>query len=74
MLDETRGGWDDDILDDILNERDKKLARQIPLSRRRRDDSWFWLLGDKGKFTVKSCYRKLRGEAACLDTDLWRKL
>ncbi|XP_074351625.1 uncharacterized protein LOC141690750 [Apium graveolens] len=74
LLDENTGGWDDDVLDDILNERDRELVRQIPLSTRRRDDTWFWLFDDKGKFTVKSCYRNLRGEAACPDAEFWRKL
>lgn len=74
VLDENRGGCDDDVLEDILNERDRDLVRQIPLSRRRRDDSWFWSLDDKGQFTVRGCYRKLRGEAACPDADFWRRL
>ncbi|XP_074374534.1 uncharacterized protein LOC141714940 [Apium graveolens] len=74
LLDETTGGWDDDVLDDILNERDMKLVRQIPVSTKRRDDTWFWLFDDKGKFIVKSCYRNLRGEAACPDAEFWRKL
>lgn len=57
--------WDEDILNDVCNERDRELIRQIPIPGKRRDDSWFWLFDDKGEFTVRSCYRKLRGESEC---------
>lgn len=74
LFDETQLGWDDDILCDILNERDRELVKQIPVSGRKREDVWFWLFDNKGMFTVKSCYRKLRGEAPCVEGEFWRKL
>lgn len=72
LMDIDMGGWDDDVLNDIFNERDQNLIREIPLSRRRRNDSWIWLFDNKGEFTVRSCYRQLRGENACLDGEYWR--
>lgn len=61
LLDENQESWDDEVLNDILNERDMGLVRQIPVTKQRKD-IWFWLFDDKGVFTVRSCYRKLRGE------------
>lgn len=58
----------------ICNERDKELIQRIPISIRCREDSWYWLMEEKGNFTVKSCYRELRGEKSCLDRNLWNKL
>ena len=74
LMDETRGGWDDDILYDIFNDRDTELIRRIPVSNRRRIDIWYWLNDDRGEFIVRSCYRRLRGEADCLDAEFLRKL
>lgn len=74
LFEENQEGWDEEILCDILNERDRELVKQIPISRRKGEDVWFWLFDDKGEFTVRSCYRRLRVEAACLDGIFWRKL
>lgn len=54
LMDIDMGGWDEDVLNDICNERDRNLIRQIPLSIRRKNDSWVWLFDDKGEFTVRS--------------------
>lgn len=71
---ENQEGWDEEILNDICNERDRELIKQIPIPGRRREDSWFWLFDAKGNFTVRSCYRRLRGESECLNGVFWRKL
>lgn len=63
-----------DIVQDICNERDSELIRQIPLPMQRKDDSWFWVFEDKGKFSVKSCYRRIQGERVHTDGRFWRKL
>lgn len=47
-----RNEWDEEVLLDICNERDRDLIRKIPLSLRGRKDSWVWLFDDKGCFTV----------------------
>lgn len=54
--------WDREILNDLCNERDRNLILQVPLPRHDRIDSWYWLFDGNGEFTVKSCYRRLRGE------------
>lgn len=74
LFDETQKGWDVDILQDICNERDRNLILQIPIPTRSREDSWYWMLEDKGEFTVRSCYRKIQGEFECADGRFWRKL
>lgn len=38
LLDDSRERWDEEILCDIFNDRDRELIRQIPVSRRRKDD------------------------------------
>ncbi|WOG91125.1 hypothetical protein DCAR_0310373 [Daucus carota subsp. sativus] len=47
--------WDEDVLNDLCNDRDKRLIKQIPIPIRSRSDSWYWILDDKGEFSVKSC-------------------
>ncbi|XP_074352483.1 uncharacterized protein LOC141691612 [Apium graveolens] len=66
--------WDEEVLLDICNERDKNLIKKIPLSKREDHDAWFWFPDEKGCFTVKSCYRLLQGEvdapyAKCVQVD-----
>lgn len=65
--------WDENILLDICNERNQN-KRKIRLSRRDMKGSWFRLLEDKDRFTVKSCYRLLQGKLNILDAKLWKKL
>lgn len=74
LLEDNHREWDIEVLQDICNERDRELIKQIPIPRISKDDSWFWLFDDKGEFSVKSCYRVLRGEHACPDKVFWRTL
>lgn len=74
LVDETNRSWDEDVLKDIFNERDNKLIQQIPVPLRDREDSWYWCSDDKGKFTVKNCYRRLRGELECPERLFWKRL
>lgn len=74
LLDETQKSWDVDILSDLCNDRDKRLIQQIPVPMRDKEDSWYWILEDKGEFMVKSCYRRIRGEYECVDRGFWRKM
>lgn len=66
--------WDDEILRDICNDRDRLLISKIALPRREMQDSWYWIFDEKGDFTVMSCYRQLRGERSLLNANFWRKL
>ncbi|KAL8115417.1 hypothetical protein AgCh_022054 [Apium graveolens] len=74
LFDETGTRWDEDILYDLFNERDRRLIMQIPLSLRNTGDRWTWMFEDKGNFSVKSCYRRLRGEVECIDKRFWNRL
>ncbi|XP_074335978.1 uncharacterized protein LOC141673144 [Apium graveolens] len=74
LLDEGKLHWDEEILNDLCNERDREFIKQVPVTRITNADTWFWLFNDLGKFTVRSCYRRLRGESECVDRSFWRKL
>ena len=65
---------DEEILQDICNDRDRLLITQIPLLMRDRDDEWFWMFEDKGEFTVRSGYRVLQGEESTTDAALWKRI
>ena len=56
-----------DILDDLFNERDRKLIRQVPLGSDSRLDRWYWLWDEKSVYSVKSDYRCHNGFSLDLD-------
>ncbi|XP_031116510.1 uncharacterized protein LOC116020169 [Ipomoea triloba] len=64
--------WDHECVRDIFNTRDAELILNLPLSVRKPPDAWIWEPDSKGKYTVKSCYRKLLGEF--IDQKPWTKL
>ena len=66
--------WDDDMLNDLFNDRDVQLIQNIPLPSRETRDTWLWLFDGNGEFTVRSCYSKLVGECSTLDAEFWKKL
>ena len=51
--------WDLEILRDLFIEDDVQQILKIPLSSRRTKDSWLWIEGEKGVFSVKSAYHSL---------------
>lgn len=51
--------WDLEILKDLFIEADVQQILKIPLSSSRTDDSWLWIEGGKGVYSVKSAYRSL---------------
>ncbi|XP_074352002.1 uncharacterized protein LOC141691163 [Apium graveolens] len=72
QIDQKR--WDEEVLMDIRNERDRNLIKKIPLSRREEEDSWFWLPDEKDCFLVKSCYRILQWEVEAPYAAFWKKV
>ncbi|XP_074378458.1 uncharacterized protein LOC141719995 [Apium graveolens] len=74
LMNETRTGWDEDILTDLFLDRDIQLIKSIPISRSIQQDSWYWIIEQSGLFTVKSCYRKLVGEQQWPNAGFWKKL
>lgn len=71
---ENQKEWDMEVVRDICNDRDSNLIQQIPIPARDNEDTWFWLLEDKGDFSVKSCYRQIHGEQQYSDKRFWRQL
>lgn len=67
LFDESQKSWDVEVIPDLFNDQDAKLILQIPIPLHDKEDSWYWVLDDKGLFTVKSCYRKFQGEYPCVD-------
>ncbi|CAH9119661.1 unnamed protein product [Cuscuta europaea] len=63
--------WDTYILHNLFNSRDSKMIQSIPVSRRVVPDSliWRWELG--GRFTIRSCYRKIIVEFQAPDWKGW---
>lgn len=59
LIDTDTNTWDSDILDDLFNDRDRRLIRRIPIPRQPKADAWFWLPHPKGQFTVKSVYQQI---------------
>ncbi|CAH9122687.1 unnamed protein product, partial [Cuscuta epithymum] len=57
-----RAGWDEDILVDLFNARDRELIKRIPVSNRSVTDRLVWAGEQNGSFTVKSCYRRITGD------------
>lgn len=53
---ENQTEWDEEVLFDICNERDRELIRHVPIPQRQRADSWCWTFDGNGDFTVRSCY------------------
>ncbi|KAL8113024.1 hypothetical protein AgCh_020371 [Apium graveolens] len=66
--------WDEEVISDLCNDRDKELILSIPLSMGTREDGWYWLLDPKGNFTVRSGYRFLQGEQPKPYAKFWRKM
>jgi len=68
--------WDEETIRIIFSERDANLIMSIPLPKQQMRDHVIWVVEDDGKFTVKSCYKALRGELRDSDsqpwTDMWQ--
>lgn len=63
-----------ELIDDLFDARESALIQCIPLSMHGNIDSWYWLLDEKGVFTVRSCYRSLQGECSDDHSKLWKKI
>ncbi|KAL8119749.1 hypothetical protein AgCh_017015 [Apium graveolens] len=74
LMDETGKRWDVEVIDDIFNTRDAELIKRIPIPMVDKQDTWFWILDDKGEFSVKSAYRWLQGEFENIHQRFWHKL
>lgn len=74
LMTENNGTWDNDVLQDIFNDRDREWIKKTPIPRVTRADSWTWLFDAKGEFSVKTCYRQLRGERECPEKRFWKAL
>ncbi|KAL8113302.1 hypothetical protein AgCh_020567 [Apium graveolens] len=66
--------WDEEVLNDICNERDTKLIKSIPIPAQSREDSWIWRWEKSGMFSVRSCYRAVQGIHQWSHTAFWKKI
>lgn len=53
----SRKRWDVELLYDVFCTKDADLIKRMPIHITDSMDLWYWLLDEKGDFTVKSCYR-----------------
>lgn len=74
LMNEDKIGWDEAVLLDLCNDRDRKLIQQIPIPICKKPDSWYWALEDNGFFSVKSCCRRLHGELECVNKKVWKRI
>lgn len=63
-----------EVIVDLPEKRDSELVKRIPLSIQASANAWYWVLEDKGEFTVKSCYRALQGECADEYSRMWKRI
>ena len=66
--------WDLDLLWDLFDARDVSLICSTPLSHRLVQDSSYWIYDNKGRFSIRSCYRVLQGELSQVGASSWQKL
>lgn len=72
LFSENEAAWDTECVRDVFEPREAELILNIPLSHRRPADTWIWIHDSRGRYTVKTSYRKLVGEAH--DARPWKKL
>ncbi|KAM6577771.1 hypothetical protein CsatB_029608 [Cannabis sativa] len=70
--------WDDEVILDVLTERDQTLVFKIPLSQHYVNDTWYWMNEDHGLFTVKSAYglqQQIKGNIdMAANSGFWKQL
>lgn len=68
--------WDRDIVEEMFEERDKKLIFSIPLGVSLSKDLWYWKEEPLGDYPVKSAYKLLQRESNRWNEnaeDVWKK-
>lgn len=57
-----KDNWEYDILEDLFDEADREKIWKLPISCILKADTIIWSGEENGNYSVKSCYRLLRGE------------
>ncbi|XP_017217507.1 uncharacterized protein LOC108195085 [Daucus carota subsp. sativus] len=69
--------WDEDLLEDIFDERDINLILSIPLQNNS-PDSWYWKYAKCGGYSVKTAYRRIQdskpGQNSSVNPCFWKNL
>lgn len=60
-------GWDEEILNDLFNERDRRCIRNVRLRVDEGRDRMYWSKESSGQYSVRSAYRLLQ-----VQKHLWR--
>uniref|UniRef100_A0A803P512 Reverse transcriptase domain-containing protein n=1 Tax=Cannabis sativa TaxID=3483 RepID=A0A803P512_CANSA len=70
--------WDDEVISNVLTERDQSLVFKIPLSQHHVNDTWCWMKEDHGLFMVKNAYalqQEIKGSnGMTANSGFWKQL
>ncbi|XP_062103683.1 uncharacterized protein LOC133814782 [Humulus lupulus] len=67
--------WDEEVVRDLFNDRDRLAILSIPLGIASEGDVWYWGLDRTDLYSVKSAYRMIHGvnDGNGEETSFWRK-
>nr|GMD06114.1 uncharacterized mitochondrial protein AtMg00310-like [Ipomoea batatas] len=71
LMNEELNGWDVEILNDLLLERDRHLVLKVPITMSKGVDSLYWAGEVDGRYSVRSAYRLLAGEREGIPRGNW---
>lgn len=70
--------WDNDIIEDLFNDRDQQCIKNITLRSDIEEYKLFWKFEESGNYSVKSAYRFLQVQKGLWHTDyndsLWKRM
>lgn len=57
LIKADRGVWDEDLVKEIVTERDVEIIMRMPIAETTIDDEWYWREDASGIYSVRSVYR-----------------
>ena len=66
--------WDKDLVSDLFNSRDRELILSIPFGVRKANDNWYWMVDDKGLYSIKSGYKIQQFRYEDGKVEIWTQL
>ena len=66
--------WDKDLVSDLFNSRNRELILSIALSVRTTNINWYWMVDDKGLYSIKSGYKIQQFWSKDGKVEIWTQL